>query len=71
MQPDGTYDYVEGKTFGQITTKEVGKTDFCYDCLFYSDDLKKTFGEATNEEKNSVSHRGRAIEMLIEKKLLD
>ena len=70
MKPDGSYDYVEGKTFGQITTKEIGNTDFCYDCLFYSDDLKKTFGEATEDEKNSVSHRGRAIKMLIENKLL-
>ena len=70
MKPDGSYDYVEGKTFGQITTKEIGNTDFCYDCLFCSDDLKKTFGEATEDEKNSVSHRGRAIKMLIENKLL-
>ena len=70
MKPDGSYDYVEGKTFGQITTKEIGNTDFCYDCLFCSDDLKKTFGEATEDEKNSVSHRGRAIKMLIENGLL-
>ncbi|MBQ8468928.1 MAG: RdgB/HAM1 family non-canonical purine NTP pyrophosphatase [Clostridia bacterium] len=71
MNPDGTYSYVEGKTFGHITPEERGNTSFCYDCLFYSDELKKTFGEATDDEKNSVSHRGRAIKMLIEKGLLN
>ena len=70
MQPDGTYDYVEGKTFGEISKEEHGKTDFGYDCLFYSTDLKKTFGEATEEEKNSVSHRGRAIQLLKSRELL-
>jgi len=70
MHPNGTYSYVEGKTFGEITKEERGKTDFGYDCLFYSTDLHKTFGQATEEEKNSVSHRGRAIEQLIKQKLL-
>lgn len=51
-----------GRTYGSITKEEIGKTDFGYDCLFYSSDLKKTFGEATEEEKNQVSHRSRAIE---------
>lgn len=51
-----------GRCFGEITTEELGKTDFGYDCIFYSDDLQKTFGEATKEEKDSVSHRARAIE---------
>ncbi|MCR5553752.1 MAG: RdgB/HAM1 family non-canonical purine NTP pyrophosphatase [bacterium] len=70
MKPDGSYSYVEGKSFGKITTSEIGDTSFCYDCLFYSNDLNKTFGEASEEEKNSVSHRGRAIKQLIEKNLL-
>jgi inosine/xanthosine triphosphate pyrophosphatase family protein len=34
--------------------------------LFKSCELGKTFGQATAEEKNSVSHRGRAIKKLIE-----
>lgn len=70
MKPDGSYEYVEGKTFGQITKEELGKKDFGYDCIFLSDELGKTFGLASEEEKNSVSHRGRAIEMMIEKKLV-
>ena len=64
--PDDTYEYFEGKTYGSITEEELGKKDFGYDCIFYSDDLNKTFGQATEEEKNSVSHRGRAIEKLLE-----
>lgn len=51
-----------GRTYGTITTEEIGNGGFGYDCLFYSSDLKKSFGEATEEEKDSVSHRGRAIE---------
>lgn len=54
----------EGKTDGEITTTEVGNRDFCYDCLFFSHDLGKVFGEVTEQEKNSVSHRSRAIEKL-------
>ena len=64
--PDGDYKTFEGKTYGQITEEEIGKKDFGYDCIFLSDDLKKTFGEATEEEKNSVSHRGRAIVKMLQ-----
>lgn len=53
-----------GRTYGEITTEKIGDESFCYDCLFYSADLKKTFGEASEEEKNAVSHRGRAVEKL-------
>lgn len=55
-----------GRTYGEITTEKIGDESFGYDCLFFSHDLKKTFGEATEAEKNSVSHRGRAIEKLKE-----
>lgn len=51
-----------GRAFGEITTEELGKKDFGYDCIFYSSDLQKTFGEATKEEKDAVSHRGKAVE---------
>lgn len=62
--PNGEYITVDGKTFGNITEEEIGDTSFGYDCLFLSDELGKTFGEATSDEKNSVSHRGRAIQQL-------
>lgn len=63
---DGTYDYKEGKTFGKIIEEELGDTSFGYDCIFLSDDLNKTFGEASSEEKNKVSHRYRALEQIKE-----
>lgn len=64
--PDGKYKIFVGKTFGKITNEELGKKDFGYDCIFYSNDLNKTFGEAKEEEKNSVSHRGRAIKEMLQ-----
>jgi len=54
-----------GKTYGEITHEERGSKEFGYDCIFYSNDLKKTFGEATEEEKNKISHRARAIQEMI------
>ena len=65
--PNDEYKVFVGKTYGIIIEEEKGKIDFGYDPIFYSNDLNKTFGEATEEEKNRVSHRGRAInEMLKE-----
>ena len=58
---NGTYEVGEGKTYGKIIDKELGDTSFGYDSIFLSDDLGKTFGQATPEEKNSVSHRYRAL----------
>ena len=58
---DETYLTAEGKTYGSIIDEERGDTSFGYDCIFLSDDLGKTFGEATSEEKNKVSHRYRAL----------
>ncbi len=58
---DGTYEYKEGKTYGKIIDEELGDTSFGYDSIFVSDDLGKTFGQATSDEKNSVSHRARAL----------
>lgn len=59
--PDGKTYFGEGRTHGRILQEEIGENGFGYDCLFYSDDLKKSFGLATDEEKNSVSHRYRAL----------
>ena len=57
------------ETYGTIAYKEEGDGGFGYDPLFISDDLNKSFGLATAEEKNSVSHRFRAI-VALKKKLL-
>lgn len=67
MFPDWNYIYSEWKTFGKIWTEEIWDKSFGYDCLFFSDDLQKTFWEATADEKNEISHRWRAIAGLLEK----
>ena len=63
-RPDGSYVSVEGKTYGTIIEEERGDTSFGYDCIFLSDDLGVTFGEASSEDKNKVSHRFRALEQI-------
>lgn len=65
--PDGKIVTASGKVYGEILTEERGSGGFGYDCLFFSTELNKTFGEATSEEKHSVSHRGRALRNLLEK----
>ena len=62
--PDGQTYFGEGRTYGKILHEETGTGGFGYDSLFLSDDLNKSFGEASAEEKNSVSHRFRALEDL-------
>lgn len=59
--PDGKVVFGEGQCDGKILLEEDGDGGFGYDTIFFSDDLKKSFGRATAEEKNSVSHRYRAL----------
>jgi len=57
---------VSGETAGRILTAPAGTGGFGYDPLFWSAELGKSFGEATAEEKDAVSHRGRALAKLVE-----
>lgn len=50
-----------GETTGKIGFKEEGDNGFGYDSIFISDDLSKSFGLTSDEEKNAVSHRYRAL----------
>lgn len=65
MYSSGEYVSIEGNTYGKILREERGDKSFGYDCLFLSDDLNISFGEASSEEKNAVSHRGKAIKKLL------
>lgn len=56
---------VTGETEGEILTKREGKNGFGYDPIFFSYDLRKSMGIATDEEKNSVSHRSRALKEIV------
>ena len=59
--PSGPALVYEGRCNGVITEKLIGNQGFGYDPLFYYPLLKKTFAQMTTEEKNGVSHRGRAM----------
>ena len=58
---------VYGRCEGQIIDEYRGDGGFGYDPLFLSDDLGVTFAEATPEAKNGVSHRARAIQMVLDR----
>ena len=64
--PDGKYVTCEGKTHGEILTREDGDGGFGYDPIFFSYELNKSFGVASSAEKNKVSHRGKALRTLTE-----
>lgn len=64
VMPSGESFVADGKTYGLITKNKIGDESFGYDCIFWSDKLRKTFGQATKEEKASVSHRIMAMQKI-------
>ena len=56
-----------GEVQGEILHDLKGNGGFGYDPLFYCTEISKSFGEATAQEKNAVSHRYRALVDLREK----
>ncbi|MDF7669513.1 XTP/dITP diphosphatase [Lactobacillus sp. ESL0703] len=56
---------VSGQCAGQILAVPRGEDGFGYDPLFYVPEKNKTFAQMSLDEKNSLSHRGRAIEKLL------
>jgi XTP/dITP diphosphohydrolase len=59
-QPDGEVELCSGECRGVIALELRGEKGFGYDPIFYLPELGKTMAELTLEEKNKVSHRGRA-----------
>jgi XTP/dITP diphosphohydrolase len=64
--PHAAPELMEGTCGGTIVEEPRGETGFGYDPVFLSDELDKTFAEATPDEKDAVSHRGRAFRALVE-----
>ena len=64
MHNNKVYQFI-GILSGKIANKENGENKFGYDPLFIPDGYKKTFAELSIEEKNTISHRGKALENLI------
>lgn len=58
--------FFEGVTEGKIQIAPTGPKGFGYDPIFFSTDLGKSFGEATDAEKSQVSHRARAVRAFLE-----
>ena len=62
--PDGTVDSTEGRVHGTLAREPRGGNGFGYDPIFLvasSDGDQRTLAEHTDEEKNAISHRGRAF----------
>jgi len=55
---------VQGEAEGVITAEFRGEEGFGYDPLFFVKEYNKTFAQMSSEEKNAISHRGRALEKL-------
>lgn len=62
---DGEEYLFEGSVSGTILTERHGKQGFGYDPVFQPDGFDRSFAELSMEEKNKISHRGKAIEKLI------
>ena len=65
--PDGRELSSVGRVEGEITLEKRGDNHFGYDPVFYSVEAGKTFAEMNMDEKNHLSHRGRAFSALLEK----
>lgn len=63
--PDGVH-YFEGEIRGTITTETRGQEGFGYDPIFIPESSTRTFAEMSKEEKNAISHRGRAVRKLLD-----
>ena len=55
----------EGICKGEITIEKQGEKGFGYDPIFKPNGFNNSFAEMTSEEKNSISHRGNAIQQLV------
>ena len=65
--PDGKTVQAEGYCEGEITFSPAGENGFGYDPVFYIADFNKTVAQMSADEKNAISHRGKALRMLAEK----
>ena len=63
-RPDGGIYSAEGVVDGYITEGDVGAQGFGYDAIFWLPAMGKTFAELTLEQKQAVSHRGKALKQI-------
>ncbi|MBO5441496.1 MAG: RdgB/HAM1 family non-canonical purine NTP pyrophosphatase [Alphaproteobacteria bacterium] len=63
--PDGRYKAFEGRVDGCIASHKQGNAGFGYDPIFIPTGFNRSFAEFSGEEKNKISHRGRALQKFI------
>ena len=61
--PSGEIDLAEGFCHGEIIPEERGSGGFGYDPIFWLPEYNRTMAELTPEEKNTISHRAKAIQV--------
>ena len=66
LTPDGGKIVARGECPGKILFAPQGENGFGYDPVFYIPELGKTMAELSPEEKNSISHRKRALDKIKE-----
>ncbi|MBE7049187.1 MAG: XTP/dITP diphosphatase [Ruminococcaceae bacterium] len=64
LMPNGEKHTFRGECEGLIIDELRGENGFGFDPVFYVEDFKRTFSEISDEEKNSISHRFKALEKL-------
>lgn len=67
VEPDGTTYTAEGQCHGEIVLTAKGTEGFGYDPYFFVKEFERTMAELTMAEKNTISHRGKALRLLVEK----
>ena len=67
VYPDGKRVEAEGYLYGRIIDTPRGTRGFGYDPIFVPDGEERTVAEMTDEEKNAISHRAKALEALLSK----
>ena len=63
---DGKEYLFEGKIEGKIITEKLGTNGFGYDPIFIPDGYNETFAQLDSETKNTISHRARALQKMLE-----
>lgn len=63
---DGQEHLFEGRVDGKILTEQHGEAGFGYDPIFQPEGFRVSFAEMLMDEKNKISHRGRATQELVE-----
>lgn len=63
---DGEEHFFEGRVDGEILSEEHGEKGFGYDPIFRPNGFKESFAEMTLAQKNDISHRGLAVQKLVD-----